>query len=1043
MGFDSEAKFEEALIKELNRNGWPAKQILNYPSEEDLIKNWADILFSNNSCIDRLNDQPLTNGEMRQVMDKVQDLRTPLALNGFINGKTVSITRDNPNDTLHVGKEVSLKIYDRQEIAAGQSCYQIARQPRFKHASNILPPRRGDVMLLINGMPVIHLELKSSKVPAIQAANQIAKYSREGIFSGIFSLIQIFVAMNPEETLYFANPGREGVFNRDFYFHWADFNNEPINDWKRVASMLLSIPMAHQMIGFYIVADQATGVLKVLRSYQYYAVNAINNKVSKINWTAKDIQHGGYIWHTTGSGKTLTSFKSAQLIANSGDADKVVFILDRIELGNQSLDEYRGFKETDEEVQETDNTNMLVTKLKSDLKADTLIVTSIQKMCRVGEEQGHRRASDLAKIQKKRLVFILDECHRSVFGDMLSDIRTTFPRAVFFGFTGTPIHDENQRKMNTTSTIFGDELHRYSIADGIRDKNVLGFDPYKVLTYKDRDLRKAIGLEKAKAKTEQEALDDEAKREIYLKYTNSSLVPMAGYPATNGLWIKGIEDYLPTSQYNGDKHRRAVVKDIKDGWVTLSRNNKFHAILATSSIPEAIKYYRLFKSEMPDLYVTTLFDPNIDNTGDEEFKSEGLQEVIGDYNTRYNKFFSITTHASFKKDIAQRLAHKKPYQRIADTPKEQINLLIVVDQMLTGFDSKWINTLYLDKVLLYENIIQAFSRTNRLFGNDKPFGTIRYYRKPHTMERNIEKAIELYSGNKPMGMFAQPLAHNLKRMNEIFGEIKYLFEHADIESFEKLPDNEAECGRFAKLFREFNAHLEAAMIQGFNWDKLKYKLRLPTGKPTEIEIMLDERLYLILVKRYKELYDGPGGGGGGIDVPYDIDPYITEIDTGLLDANYMNSSFNKYLKVLNNGNVTDEERFYIMEELHKSFASLSQEEQRYANIFLHDVESGNAVLENGKSFYDYVVEYQNRAKNDDIHRIADTFGLDEDKLKDLINAYVTKGNINEFNRFTDLLATVDTTKAKTFFEEKEQQRIAPFKVKAKLDSYLREYILKG
>lgn len=203
---------------------------------------------------------------MQQIIEQINSLRTPLKLNSFINGNTVSITRDNPEDILHLGKEVSLKVYDRREIAAGQSRYQVVSQPLSPTKSKILNDRRGDLMLLINGMPIIHIELKKSGIPVSQACNQIEKYAREGIFSGLFSLIQIFVAMMPEETKYFANPGPDGKFNPDYYFNWADFNNEPIKDWKIIASSLLSIPMAHQMIGFYTVADNSDGILKVMRS---------------------------------------------------------------------------------------------------------------------------------------------------------------------------------------------------------------------------------------------------------------------------------------------------------------------------------------------------------------------------------------------------------------------------------------------------------------------------------------------------------------------------------------------------------------------------------------------------------------------------------------------------------------------------------------------------------------------------------------------------------------------------------------------------------
>lgn len=1041
MVFNKESDFEEALIEVLSHKGWEAK-VLKNPSEEDLIKNWADILFENNRGIDRLNNYPLTSGEIQQIMEQITTLRTPLKLNGFINGRTVAVIRDNPDDTLHFGKEVSLKIYDRREIAAGQSRYQIAQQPKYKSKSKILNDRRGDLMLLINGMPVIHIELKRSGVSVSQAYNQIEKYSDEGIFTGIFALIQIFVAMEPAETVYFANPGMDGKFNKDFYFHWADFNNEPINDWKTIASSLLSIPMAHRLIGFYTVADDTDGVLKVMRSYQYYAANAISDRVSKTNWDGRD-RLGGYVWHTTGSGKTMTSFKSAQLIANSKDADKVIFLMDRIELGTQSLKEYRGFADENESVQATEDTIILISKLKSDNPANTLIVTSIQKMSNIKDEESGLNAHDIEIMSSKRIVIIVDEAHRTTFGDMLQNIKDSFPSAVFFGFTGTPIQDENQKKMNTTSTIFGNELHRYSIADGIRDKNVLGFDPYKVLTYRDRDVRQAVALELAKAVTVEEALADPKKSEVFYKYMNSSQVKMAGYIGDDGKYVRGIEDYLPTSQYQTEVHVNTLVQDIADNWVTLSHNSKFHAIFATSSIPEAIRYYRMIKHAMPTLKVTCLFDPSIDNNGGVAFKEDGLVEIIEDYNARYKQEFSLKRYDKLKKDIAARLAHKKPYQFIERTPEMQLDLLIVVDQMLTGFDSKWINTLYMDKVLRYENIIQAFSRTNRLFGPEKPFGTIRYYRYPHTMEQNIEKAVKLYSGDKPIGLFVEKLEYNLNKLNAIFDDISELFARSGIPNFEKLPDDRSERGKFASLFKSFNDYLEAAKIQGFKWNQSTYPFSHGSGKPkTQVNMKLDENTYLVLAMRYKELFGGKGGGGGD-DVPFEIVGYLTEIDTGRIDSDYMNSRFEKFQRILTQDNVDEAEMRKTLDDLHKSFATLSQEEQKYANIFLHDVESGNAKMEGGKTFREYVTEYQFRAKNDQIRRISRFLGVDERKLRNLMAANVTEAIINEFGRFDDLKASVDKAKAKDYFEKLENEKIPIFKINIKVHNLLQEFVLKG
>ena len=1042
MAFTKEADFEEAVVKLLIERGWKDGVLKNY-TEQQLIQNWANILFENNRGIDRLNDYPLTDGEMQQIMEQVTNAKTPMKLNKFINGKSVLIKRDNPDDKLNFGKEVSLKIYDRLEIAAGLSRYQIAEQPKFPTKSKILNDRRGDLMLLINGMPVIHMELKKSGVSIIKACNQIEKYAAEGIFTGLFSLVQIFVAMNPEETVYFANPGPEGQFNPSYYFHWADFYNEPMNDWKDVTTALLSIPMAHMLVGFYTVADGSDGILKVMRSYQYYAASKISDAVSKAKWE-NDQQRGGYIWHTTGSGKTMTSFKSAQLIASSKDADKVIFLMDRIELGTQSLKEYRNFAEENEEVQATENTDVLVDKLKSTSPSDTLIVTSIQKMSNIKDDaQNKLNPNDIVLINAKRLVFIVDECHRSTFGDMMQTIKHTFPKALFFGFTGTPIQGENQKKMSTTATVFGNELHRYSIADGIRDHNVLGFDPYKVLTFKDSDLRKAVALEKAKAASVGEALADPQKSKVFYKYLN---LPMASGKDTLGEEIKGIEDYIPNTQYEGEEHQKAVVEDICENWQTQSRNSKFHAIFATSSIPEAIQYYKRFREAAPWLKVTALFDPNIDNNGKGITKEEGLKEIVEDYNARYGQDFSIPTFAKMKKDIAARLAHKSPYQRIERTPEKQLDLLIVVDQMLTGFDSKWINTLYLDKMLQYENLIQAFSRTNRLFGDDKQFGTIKYYRRPHTMEKNIADAVKEYSGDKPFGLFVDKLDKNVEKLNAIYAEIKDLFVSAGIEEFSQIPADMAERKKFADLFQSFNENLEAAKVQGFEWDKPIVIINEDADEKTELHADFDERTFKVLALRYKELFTpNPDGSENDPDddVPYAVNSYLTTIDTADIDTDYMNSRFEKYLKIFYQEGAEAEAIHQAETELHKTFATLSQEEQKYANIFLHDIQSGAVVPQPGKTLREYIAEYIAQKQNDQIHKVAEVFGLDEKKLRAFMRANITEANINEFGRFDDLKATVDKAKAKAYFEAIEGTKLIPPKVPVKYDKLLREFIVSG
>ncbi len=1029
MGFNNERDFEDALVGLLSsKYGWDEK-VLNYPTEEELYSNWADILFNNNKDIDRLNGCPLTVGEMRQIKTMVEG-RSPLFLNRFVNGKELQIKRDNPSDKLHFGKEISLKIYDRNEIAGGRSRYQIARQPKFAFRG-IYPERRGDVCLLINGMPLIHIELKRSGVSVSAACNQIEKYSREGAFTGIFSLVQIFVAMNPEETLYFANPGCGAKFNHAFYFHWADFNNTAVNLWNEIARVFLSIPMAHQMIGFYTVADDSDGVLKVMRSYQYYAANAISEKMKTMKWDGSS-GRGGYVWHTTGSGKTMTSFKSAQLMAESGNADKVLFLMDRNELWTQSAQAYRDFADSKDDVQDTDNTCDLVEKMKDRSPQSTLIVTSIQKMNILGKN--YPAEAEAINSVSKRIAFIVDECHRSTFGDSFYCIKNAFPNAVFFGFSGTPIMSMNKKKGSETSDVFGNELHRYSIADGIRDGNVLGFDPYKVCTYEDSKLKEVVALEKAKASSIAEAVSDPKKKKVFYRYYH---LPMAGGKDKDGKYVKGVEDYVKSSQYETHKHRTAVVKNIREYWTALSVNGKFHAIFATSSIGEAIEYYRLLKSDAPEIKVCAVFDPNTD--GPFPDKTEAVAEIVKDYNARYGTGFGMSSLPWMKKDVSCRLAHKKPYELVERTPEKEIDLLIVVEQMLTGFDSKWVNTLYLDKVLEYERIIQAFSRTNRIFsGEEKPFGIVKYYRKPHTMERNIRSAVEAYSGNKSFGIFVAKLDENLREMDRIYGEIARLFESAGVGDFAELPKDAADCGKFAKLFKLFVCRLGAAKVQDFCWDNPEYKIPGKNGESLAVKLKIDKRIYEILLLRYKELSRG-GGGGDESEPPYDIDTRITQMESDDIDSEFINSKFRKYLKNIEYDGLGSESVRLAEEELHKCFPSLSRDDQECASSFLSDIRFGKVRAKSGKTFKEYLEDYKDKRNKKRIGDLARRLGLDEKKLADMVK-YPEKRTADGYE---DLETGADFEKARIFFEKKEGKKLSTFDVNMKLSNYLRKFVESG
>ena len=1038
--FNKEADFENALIALLSTKSWE-KEVLRYPTEEKLIANWQEHLNKTNQHIDKL-DVPLLHTEMNQILEQVQALKTPYALNGFINGKTVAIKRENEKSR-HFGKEVSLDIFDREEISAGKSRYQIAQQPQFTPRSDLYPKQRGDLMLLINGMPMFHIELKRSGVPISQATYQIERYHKAGAFSGIFSLVQVFVAMTPEECRYFANTS--GPLNPAFYFRWADFNNVYMNEWDKVATHFLSIPMAHQFIGDYTIADAKDEQLKVLRSYQYYAVNKIADAVAKTDWSAGN-QRGGYIWHTTGSGKTMSSFKSAQLISRRKDADKVIFLLDRIELGKQSLEEYQNFADSKDDVQATENTAILLAKLKSKQDRDRLIVTSIQKMSNIKAEEGVNEA-DIEQISSKRLVFIIDEAHRTTFGDMLLTIKHTFPNAIFFGFTGTPIEEENAKKNSTTATVFGNELHRYSIADGIRDENVLGFHPFHIRTFKDSDLRRSVALQEAKATDESEVFADDPKKKIYNQFMND--VPMAGEYTSDGKYQKGIEDYVPNAQYQTPEHVNAVIDDMLENWQRLSQGKKYHAIFATSSIPEAVNYYRLIKARIAEKIriaeevgnseevknslpkLTALFDPNILNDGQGNDKEIWIAEILEDYNAQFHTSFGYATYSRFKTDLSDRLSHINAYKRIK--PDEQLDLLIVVDQMLTGFDSKWLNTLYLDKILDYANLIQAFSRTNRVCDKtDKPFGLIRYYRKPHTMQRNIERAVKLYSGDRPMGLFVDNLDKVIDKMNVCFADIADIFKWAGLEDFSKNPDDTTSCAKFVKLFNQLNEHLQAARLLGFSWEKLSYDVVQEDDSVITATLNFDQETYDKLLARYKDLFkESSGNGGGSDDVPFDLRSHINEIETDKIDQNYMNARFEKWLKTI--GGI---EEAAALEELHHSFATLSKEDQKFAELFLHDVQSGDIKLDPNLALSDYITTYKQKDANDKVLKVIKGLGLDGDLLRALLARKYTSENL-DLGRLNDLKATVDREKAKVYFNE---ERI--FYLNIRIDEFLRELITR-
>lgn len=1054
-GKNGELNFEKDFVSELISVGWE-RDVIKGPTEKDLIENWRNIIYDNNKG--KLNGVPLSDYEMGQIMEYIKlNCNTPVKANLFINGKNVCVKRDNDSkDTENAGKEVYLDIFDPVEIAGGRTRYQIAEQPVFL-TSNKFNDRRGDVMLLINGIPVIHIELKASGVPVEQATNQIQKYAKECVFTGLFSLIQVFFAITPEDALYFANPGDYSKYNSAFFFHWGNKTNKIIKDWRELCkgeSSILSIPEAHQLIGYYTVASKDIDTLMVVRSYQYHAIKAILQRVKRQKWGNHE-PLGGYVWCTTGGGKTLTSFKAGQLIIDKCLADKVVFVVDRVELNNQSLEEYNSFQREGEEVQETNSSNELFVKLKSDKSKDALIVTSIQKLNKINDDATRQKKSDLKYIKGKRIVFIIDEAHRSQFGSMHERVKDTFTNALYIGFTGTPIFSKNDKDGFTTESVFGKCLAVYSIADGIRDNNVLGFDPKAIKTYKDEDLKKVIALDKCNAKDEKEALSNSEKRKIYRKYM------MLGMTTTfdnSGNKVNGVEDLLPAKQYDCDNHRQTVVDDILTNWNVLSvgeKGTKFHAILATTSIPEAYAYYKLFKDKKCNLKFTALFDPNIDNYGKSSFdKQDALIEIIDDYNKMFHQHFDRNNDADlkmFKKDIVSRLSHKKQYKYMnIKGDSETLDLIIVVDQLLTGFDSKFVNTLYLDKVIEKDSIIQAISRTNRVYDNEeKPFGIFRFYRKPYTMQDNLKEALRLYCEGDTSGVIVRNLEENIKEIKSTYSTISKIFKDNNIENFCMLPDTDVDCQKFKKEFSYLKILMNSIKLQGFKWDtdcNTCIKSDNCSDKDNKenciYKLPYTEDTYKVMGMRFKDLIHRKSGGNTPSGFGFNLTSIKSEMDMEKIDEDYLESHFRKVIPIIVSECVPETEKDDAVKNFEKELPKLSEVHQKYARNIISDIRQGILVVEAEKTLMQYIYEYIERDLDKTISEEANLFGLDKQLLKEIYMTSDNERELNEHNRFKKLLDSADKEKTIAYFSEKEKKLYNKFPARIKLDAELKKFILE-
>ena len=742
----SEKTYQENFVRELEKYRWKAPDFLDGNKQkvtvQTLIDNWRNELNRINA--DQLEGVALTDSEFNQVMSKVNQITNSYEAAKLLameegKGKIDGIYRESlPGVTR---KQITLSIFKKAAVSGGDSSYQVARE--------IVAPsgNRFDIVLLINGLPLINIEQKRADKTIAEAFGQLNRYYREGEYSNNFmAFSQMMIITTEIETCYFATPKSVNDFNPSFMFHWSDKNNHLINDWKRVISHFLRIPMAHQMVGDYLVIDEAKDKENrrhmLMRPYQIYALQAIESASFGADNEDK-IPHGGFVWHTTGSGKTITSFKTALFLSTRAGFDKVIFLVDRRELDSRTGENFKAYAAYEPvDVDDTSSTYQLKKKLK--MVKNGIIVTTTFKLNNLIEEL--KRNQDYS-LSDKKFVFIIDEAHRTTMGQMMGTIKDYFKKnGLFFGFTGTPLFDENKVKgkineksemINTTEKLFGPELHKYTIDQAISDRNVLGFhiDYINTGEFKSYEDLKEKLLEKM-------LIDDPSldRKKVERQIAALSNLEVEKEAVKNDLLVYQDETHIPR-----------VVQEILDNWDTQSHNKEFNAILTVAYKKRVIDYYKEFKKQLAErgdvLNIAMTF--SFGNENDPE--NIAVKEAAMMFKD-YSEFTGIEFIAGDKKhgeqayfeDVVERATRGGSGRN----PKN-IDLVIVADQLLTGYDSKRLNTLYVDRKLELQSLIQAYSRTNRVFGASKEFGTIINFQYPKITEESVDEALKLYgSGGK-------------------------------------------------------------------------------------------------------------------------------------------------------------------------------------------------------------------------------------------------------------------------------------------------------
>lgn len=888
MTYQSEAALEQQFIEQLNKQEYDFVSIPNYDALEENFK----IQFEAFNAAKL--ESNLTDKEWERVFN-------------YMLGKSVfqsaKILRDKFVLEREDGSKVYLSFFDADHR---KNLYQITNQTTVtgKYVN------RYDVTLLVNGLPLIQVELKRRGIDIREAVNQVMRYKKHS-YNGLYHFIQIFVVSNGVDTKYFANSDRDLLYSLAFF--WTDFNNVRVTNLKEFSISFLARDHIIKMLTRYTILNDTDKLLMVMRPYQVYAVEAL---VRQATLTTRN----AYIWHTTGAGKTLTSFKTAQILAANPNIKKVIFLVDRKDLDSQTTEEFNKFEIGS--VDATDRTDILVRQMKD--KNRQLIVTTMQKMANAVKRPQYAKVMDAYKDEK--VVFIIDECHRSQFGEMHKDIVRHFQKAQFFGFTGTPRFEVNGKTegkvTQTTEMLFGECLHTYLIKDAIFDNNVLGFHVEYIKTmegnfdWEDPTLADAIDV-----------------GELYMS----------------------------------DERMSLIANHIIQNHKSKTRNGQYTALFAVSSIPMLVKYYDIFKKIRHDLNISAVFSygQNEDAEGKDEHSRDALERIIQDYNQCYGTNFSTETFSAYHKDISDRVKGKKT---------KQLDILIVVNMFLTGFDSKPLSVLYVDKDLKYHDLLQAYSRTNRVEKETKPFGIIICYRN---LKKRTDDALTLFSQSRDTsGIVVPGFEFFVEKFNEMAMKLK---EIALLPEVVDTMQSEEEQKLFVVTFRELTKYLQS--LQTF----VEFGLEKDA-------LIMSEQEYQDYKSKYLMLYSRQRNDREVVSVLDDVDFCIELMESDRINVAYiMNLIRNIHFE---DAKQKDYDINHIKEELGRTDNPQLLRKVEILQAFLDQVVTGLGSSDEIDAAYN---DFENLEKQKEIAAFAEQEELDAKMLTEVISEYEFSGTMDAGN----------------------------------------------